>query len=414
MSELYTLPDGWEWKKLDDFVSIKGGKRIPKGKKLLETKTNYPYIRVTDFTDFGSIDLNNIQYITEDIYNEIKNYIISKDDIYISIAGTIGKTGIIQNELDGANLTENAAKLVFDNSKYDKYFLLYFTNSIPFLEQIGLATKTVAMPKLALTRLKEVEIPLPPLEEQKRIVAKLDNLFAKIDKAIALHQKNIYESNVFMASVLNDVFVELEEKYEKFNINKIAAIKGGKRVPKGYKLSEEATPYPYLRVTDFKDYGTICTKKMLYLTEEVYEQIKRYTITDDDLYITNVGNTIGKSGIIPSELNGANLTENAVKLVYKDKKNTSNKFMYYFTKTSIFLIQLESATMQMAVPKLAIMRLGEIELPFPPINTQQKVVSYLDEISKKMEKIKQIQKEKMQSLKALKASILDQAFKGEL
>jgi restriction endonuclease S subunit len=66
MSELYSLPDGWEWKKLDDFVSIKGGKRIPKGKKLLETKTNYPYIRVTDFNDFGSIDLNNIQYITEE------------------------------------------------------------------------------------------------------------------------------------------------------------------------------------------------------------------------------------------------------------------------------------------------------------------------------------------------------------
>ena len=55
-----------------------------------------------------------------------------------------------------------------------------------------------------------------------------------------------------------------------------------------------------------------------------------------------------------------------------------------------------------------------IELPFPPIETQQKVVAYLDEISNKIEKIKQIQKEKMQSLKALKASILDQAFKGEL
>lgn len=117
--------------KLDDFVSIKGGKRIPKRKKLLETKTNYPYIRVTDFNDFGSIDLNNIQYITEDIYNEIKNYIISKDDIYISIAGTIGKTGIIPNELDGANLTENAAKFVFDNSKYDKFF--YYILQILFL-----------------------------------------------------------------------------------------------------------------------------------------------------------------------------------------------------------------------------------------------------------------------------------------
>ena len=54
------------------------------------------------------------------------------------------------------------------------------------------------------------------------------------------------------------------------------------------------------------------------------------------------------------------------------------------------------------------------KIPLPPLPTQQKVVAYLDEISNKMEKIKQIQKEKMQSLKALKASILDKAFKGEL
>lgn len=412
MAELYTLPDGWEWKKLDDFVSIKGGKRIPKGKKLLETKTNYPYIRVTDFNDFGSIDINNIQYITEDIYNEIKNYIISKDDIYISIAGTIGKTGIIQNELDGANLTENAAKLVFDNSKYDKYFLLYFTNSIPFLEQIGLATKTVAMPKLALTRLKEVEIPLPSFEEQKRIVAKLDILFVKIDKAIALHQKNIDEANVFMASVLNDVFVELEEKYKVVKISDIAHIKGGKRLPKGEKLSEKQTQYPYIRVADFLDIGTVNLETIQYITEDIYKQIKNYIITSNDLYISIAG-TIGKTGIIPKELNGANLTENAAKLVYKIE-DISNKYIYFLTKSSKFEEQIGLATKTVAQPKLALTRLSEVELPLPPLKTQQKVVSYLDEISQKMEKIKQIQKEKMQSLKALKASILDQAFKGEL
>lgn len=277
MTELYKLPDGWEWKKLDDFVSIKGGKRIPKGKKLLETKTNYPYIRVTDFNDFGSIDLNNIQYITEDIYNEIKNYIISKDDIYISIAGTIGKTGIIPNELDGANLTENAAKLVFDNFKYDKYFLLYFTNSIPFLEQIGLATKTVAMPKLALTRLKEVEIPLPPLSTQQIIVSKLDKLFAKIDKAIALHQKNIDEANVFMASVLNDVFVELEEKYEKKQLNEIIKIIGGGTPSKANK--------------EYWENGTIKWATVGDMNVE--------TITKTELSITEIGLKNSSSNIIP-------------------------------------------------------------------------------------------------------------------
>ncbi|MCK5294530.1 MAG: restriction endonuclease subunit S, partial [Arcobacteraceae bacterium] len=298
----------------------------------------------------------------------------------------------------------------YTDNKITNQYIYNFFLTIDFLNYC----ENPSYPSLKISRVKNIKVPIPPLSEQQRIVSKLDNLFEKIDKSIALHKKNIDESNVFMGSVLSDVFGELEEKYNKKMINEISFVKGGKRVPKGYKLTEQVTPYPYLRVTDFKYYGTICKKKMLYLTYEVYQQIKRYTITDEDLYITNVGNTIGKSGIIPSDLNGANLTENAVKLVYKDKENTSNKFMYYFTKSSIFISQMELATKRMAVPKLAIMRLGEITTPFPHINIQQKVVSYLDQISEKTEKIKSVQKEKMDNLIALKASILDRAFRGQL
>ena len=232
MRELFDLPDGWEWKKLDEFTEIKSGKRVPKGCKLSEEETQYPYIRVTDFNDAGSIDTNDVRYVSEEIYLKIKNYTITDNDIYISVAGTIGKTGVIPSELNGANLTENAVKIVFDNDKYNKGYMLNFTNSITFMEQIGLATKTVAMPKLAIKRLKEVLIPLPPLSEQKRIVSKLDTLFKKIDKAIALHQKNMNESNVFMGSVLNEVFGELEGKYEKKTLNDVFLIvRGGSPRP---------------------------------------------------------------------------------------------------------------------------------------------------------------------------------------
>ncbi len=405
MAELYSLPDGWEWKKLDDFVSIKGGKRIPKGKKLLETKTNYPYIRVTDFNDFGSIDLNNIQYITEDIYNEIKNYIISKDDIYISIAGTIGKTGIIPNELDGANLTENAAKFVFDNSKYDKFFLLYFTNSIPFLEQIGLATKTVAMPKLALTRLKEVEIPLPPFEEQKRIVDKLDNLFAKIDKAIALHQKNIDEADIFMASVLNDVFVELEEKHPAKRLNEVSF-----NIQYGYTDSaKDKGNAVFIRITDINENGKF-KDNFVYINIDDKE-LNKFKLFKGDILVARSGATAGKVALFDLDL----ISVFASYLIrIQPNKEIDSSFLFYFCHSPKYWEQLNSIKVGGAQPNVNATNLKEIKIAIPPIKTQQKVVSYLDEISNKMEKIKQIQKDKMQSLKELKASILDKAFKGEL
>ena len=408
MSELYSLPDGWEWKKLDDFVSIKGGKRIPKGKKLLETKTNYPYIRVTDFNDFGSIDLNNIQYITEDIYNEIKNYIISKDDIYISIAGTIGKTGIIPNELDGANLTENAAKFVFDNSKYDKFFLLYFTNSIPFLEQIGLATKTVAMPKLALTRLKEVEIPLPPFEEQKRIVDKLDNLFAKIDKAIALHQKNIDEANIFMASVLNDVFVELEEKYSSKTVYELCTkITDGTHSTPKYIDSG----IPFLSVKNISQ-GVISFDDTKFISIEEHNLLsKRCNVEKNDILYTKVGTT-GIAKVVDTDIEFSIFV--SIALLKPKKDLISSMYFQHILNSPNCYEQSQSRTRGVANRNLVLNDIKQIFFPLPPLKTQQKVVAYLDEISNKMEKIKNLQKEKMQSLKALKASILDQAFKGEL
>ena len=393
MSDLYELPNGWEWKTIEEICEILDRLRKPISQKN-RVSGEYPYYGATGIVD----------YVNDYIFDE-KLLLIGEDG---------AKWGANENTAfiaDGKYWVNNHAHIMRPNrEKVLDMILVYYLNATNLMDYITGAT----VKKLNQQKLKSIKIPLPPLSEQKRIVSKLELLFEKIDRGVALHQKNMDDADLFMGSVLNDVFGELEEKYSKFTINEISTVKGGKRVPKGYKLSEKETPYPYLRVTDFTNNGTISKEKMLYLTEEIYQQIKRYTITDEDLYITNVGNTIGKSGIIPSDLNGANLTENAVKLVYKDKDNTSNKFMYYFTKSSVFISQMENATKQMAVPKLAIMRLGEIKIPHPPLNIQQKTVKYLDEVSQKTEKLKSIQKEKMESLIALKASILDKAFRGEL
>ena len=406
MSELYELPNGWEWKELNSLAKFQSG-GTPKRSNKSYWNGDIPWVKISDINDNMYVD-STVEFITKDGLDNSSAKLFSKGTILYTIFATIGKIGILNIEAT----TNQAISGITPNKNTDTFYMYYGLKFIT--NEIKKISTGVAQNNINLTKLKAQFLPIPPLPEQQRIVSKLDNLFEIIDKSIALHQKNMDDADVFMGSVLNDVFEELEQKYEKRKINKISTVKGGKRVPKGYKLTEKVTPYPYLRVTDFKYYGTVCKEKMLYLTEEVYQQIKRYTITDENLYITNVGNTIGKSGIIPSDLNGANLTENAVKLVYKDKKNTSNKFMYYFTKSSIFISQMELATKRMAVPKLAIMRLGEIATPFPPINIQQKTVAYLDDISKKTEKIKSVQKEKMENLISLKASILDRAFRGKL
>ncbi|MCK9338048.1 MAG: restriction endonuclease subunit S [Arcobacteraceae bacterium] len=408
MAELYQLPDGWEWKTIDEFATIKSGKRVPKGKKLLDDVTPYPYIRVTDFADNGTVDTLDIKYISEDIYQQIKNYTITDEDIYISVAGTIGKTGIIPSELNRANLTENAVKIVFDNSKYDKNFIFNFTNSITFMEQIGLATKTVAMPKLAIKRLKEVFIPLPPLEEQKRIVSKLDTLFEKIDKSISLHQKNIDEANVFMASVLNDVFVELEEKYERRTVFDLCTkITDGTHATPKYIDSG----VPFLSVKNISQ-GIISFDDTKYVSEEEHLTLsKRCNVERDDILYTKVGTT-GIAKVVDTDIEFSIFV--SIALLKPKKDLISSMYFQHILNSPNCYKQSQNRTRGVANRNLVLNDIKQINFPLPPIQTQQKVVAYLDEISQKIEILKKAQNDKMQSLKSLKASILDKAFRGEI
>ena len=174
----FDIPDNWCWVRLGDIVQIKGGKRIPAGSKLTTNETKHKYIRVADMHN-GTILSNDIHYITDDVYLKIKNYNISSDDVYITCAGTIGRIGTVPKEFDGANLTENADKLVF--AFLDKNWLKFVLMSSFSQEQIIENTTQVGQPKLAIKRIALLLIPLPPLDEQLRIVEKVNELMTELN-----------------------------------------------------------------------------------------------------------------------------------------------------------------------------------------------------------------------------------------
>ena len=101
----------WERVTLNDVATIKSGKRLPKGKTLVDYETNHPYIRGRDIKN-GNITFNDPKYLTEDVYEIIKRYTVKKGDICLTIVANIGDVGQVPKHLDGANLTENAVKLI--------------------------------------------------------------------------------------------------------------------------------------------------------------------------------------------------------------------------------------------------------------------------------------------------------------
>jgi len=393
MSELYTLPDGWEWKKLDELTEVNLGKTPTRSKSeyFLGDKV---WLSIRDLKDDYVSDSN--EKLTDEAIISSNIKIVPKGTLLMSFKLTLGKTAFANCDL---YTNEAIASLpIKDKSILDKYFLKYSIGVIDLEKEVDNAVKGKTLNK---EKMKNLDIPLPPLEEQKRIVAKLDNLFAKIDKATALHQKNIDEANVFMASVLNDVFVELEEKYEKKQLNEIV-IFGGKNI--------STLEYPNLIYFSLEDVEAQTGRILNYKT--VNEAGVKGTAVrfDENVVLYSKLRPYLNKVIVPN-LEGCSTTE---LVVLKPKDKLDKYFLASYLRSSNIVNFLNNDSMGAKMPRTNMKTFRNLEISFPPYETQQKVVSYLDEISQKMEKIKQIQKEKMQSLKALKASILDQAFRGEL
>ena len=192
-SELGRIPKGWEVKCLDQIAYVKGGKRVPKGYALLDEKTKYPYLRVSDF-NMNSVNTVTLKYVSEDIYEKIKNYTISKNDIYISIAGVyLGIVGIIPDFLDGVLLTENAAKVVLKGKSVEQKYLMYYLDSVFVKEQINFSKGVTGVPKLGLNKIEKLKLLIPQTRDEQNHIAEILSMVDNKIEALSKRKQQLEE-----------------------------------------------------------------------------------------------------------------------------------------------------------------------------------------------------------------------------
>lgn len=402
---------------MDNWKTVKIGSVLLKA--LTENPSNNPNIEYS-YIDISSIDSKKYEIVSPKVIlgknapSRARKSIQIGDIVFATTRPNLKNIAILENEYINPIASTGFCVLRCNPSFIYNKYLFYFLITQILQDAITPFIRGAQYPAISDNDLLSVDIPIPPtIERQKSIVQKLDDLFEKINQSIALLEENLKQSQALMGSILDEVFTNLENTSQVVKIFEIADIKGGKRLPKGEQLQNTKTDYPYIRVTDFNDNGSIDVDNIKYMSKEVQNKISRYIITSNDLYISIAG-TIGKTGIIPKELDGANLTENAARFVYKNKKNISNKFVYYYTKSDKFKAFVSDATKQVAQPKLALARLNEIELALPSTTEQEKAVAKFIEMENALSKMEKEIHIKLDNMKALKSSLLDQAFKGEL
>lgn len=173
-------------------------------------------------------------------------------------------------------------------------------------------------------------------------------------------------------------------EWKEVRLGDVCEIKGGKRLPKGVNLITQKNSHPYIRVRDLGKSKTIeLNSSYEYVDEITQKQIQRYITQKGDILISIVG-TIGLIAIVGGSLDGANLTENCVKLVKLDK--IDSEYLYYYLKSPFGQQNISRGTVGAVQAKLPIKNIQDFSIICPElISDQRRIVSILSSLDRKIE-----------------------------
>jgi len=320
----------------------------------------------------------------------------------------------------------------------DSRYLFALVRTQEFISSISGVVKGALYPAAKSSDVQNYEFSLAPLEEQKRIADKLDSLLVKVDAAQVHLDKIPTVLKRFRESVLinatsgmlteewrgsdeyketNILHYRIPKNWEFLSIEDIGLVKGGKRLPKGEELTDRNTGLPYIRAGQLKN-GTVvqgdnARNRQLFLEAHVQEQIKRYTVLENDVYITIVGASIGDAGVIPANLQGANLTENAAKIT-EFVKPVNSSFLAYWLRSERLQALIKLEIKSGAQGKLALKRIKQLAVPLPPFDEQNEIVRRVGELFSYADTVEKQYNNAKARIDRLTHSILAKAFRGEL
>ncbi|MDV2439918.1 restriction endonuclease subunit S [Acinetobacter gerneri] len=363
-----------------------------------------PWITTPDLKDKVYVsDTLSKCYISENEAKNVGSKIVPTNSVIMSCVGDLGLFAINTKPIV---INQQLHAFLLEEKKHNALFILNaLSKNLSYIEKV--ATKT-ALPYLNKDNCNSIPIYLTYLEEQTKIASFLSAVDQKISLLTQKHEllsqykqgmmQKLFSQQIRFKADDGSEFGEWKDK----QVQEIADVKGGKRLPKGYSLVNENTGHPYITVSDMnRSYG-IDIENIRYVPLDAFSAISRYTITDKDIFISVAG-TLGIIGKIPAYLNGANLTENADKLT---NLKCHQDFLIYLLDSGLLSGLIESTATTSAQPKLALYAIEQMKIIIPCLEEQTKIANFLSAIDQKIEVIAQ----QIEQSKTWKKGLLQQMF----
>ncbi|MDD9194252.1 restriction endonuclease subunit S [Aliivibrio sp. S3MY1] len=345
-----------------------------------------PFLRVQNIKN-STVSLDDVLFIDQNTHDALERSKIKAGDLLVTIAGTIGRVAVVPEAFPEANCNQAVAIIRFDKSKFDIRFLLHWLGSDEAIRQISGKKVTGTISNLSLSQIKELEIPLPPLEEQKRLAAILD----KADAICQKRKQAIELADEFLRSVFLDMFGDIRQVVESTVEELAENRKGSMRTgPFGSQLLHSEFTQSGVSVLGIDNAvkNSFEWGKERFISQEKYSELSRYTVLPGDVLITIMG-TCGRCAVVPQDIPLAINTKHLC-CITLDKSKCLPEFLHsYFLYHPIARRYLEKNTKGAIMSGLNMGIIKAMPIPVFPLSMQKKYV----EITQMTENLKHIRKD---------------------
>lgn len=402
---LYKLPDGWEWQTIEEVAQIgadRGFSPTP------DSEGNVPFIGMTDIDQEtgqkSTYELRNFDDVKKGYTKFQRNAVLFAK---ITPCTENNKTALIGN-VDGGFATTEVFPIHALDSVEPKYLLHFFRSPSVrrfLIDQMEGATGRQRVP---LKALKGVSVPVCGLDEQKRIVEKLDALLSRIETAIEILQESVTLADALSKNGLSEIFESLKDRYEVVPLSSVVKINSGIALPKLFKNGFSDGDIPFFKVAQMNNHHETMVAPEITFNETVAKEHKIKLFPKGSTLIPKRGGAIltNKKRML---LEDASYDSNIMGLK-ADESKISDEYLFAFMRT----IDLANFVDASTIPQVNNKHIDQMQIPLASIEEQVDVVSRVNLLVKKVETMNSEIQRQLDDLQALKSSILDSAFKGEL
>lgn len=427
----FDIPESWKWVRWGAIVNIVSARRVHQSDWKKEGIPFYRAREIAKLATDGRVD--NDLFISQELYNNFsKSGVPKAGDLMVTAVGTLGKTYIVK-ETDHFYY-KDASVICFENyAQVSSKYLKYMMESELMKNQIKSNSGGTTVGTLTMVRMVEYLMPLPPLDEQKRIVAKIEELLPMIDRYEQAWSK-LEEFNkrfpvdmqksILQMAIQGKLVPQLpeegtgEELFQRIQAEKLALIKSDKikkekplpeiaedevpfDIPESWKWVRwgdlsQSIQYGYnapaqekgrikmVRISDIQD-GKVLWDTVPYCDIKE-DEIPTYMLGANDILFARTGGTVGKSYLVKG------VPEEAIYAGYLIRTQYSSllcpEYMKYFMESQLYWEQLRNGTIATAQPNCNGKTLSKMILPLPPLSEQKRIVAKLEELLPLCERLK--------------------------